>query len=156
MTSEVMASPSDPPEPWDMTTTENSPTTHRDAKIRDPRIRRFLGLDAALTGANGLIYLVAAAPLGEWLGMPPTLLRLLGTFLIVVAVGVAMLARSTAPPRRWVMALAEFNLIWVIASIGYAVLAADLTTLGRIWALLQAGLVGAFAAVQAWFARSAS
>jgi hypothetical protein len=39
-----------------------------------------------------------------------------------------------------------------VASLGYAFLG-DLTTIGRVWDVLQAALVGAFAIGQAWFAR---
>ena len=44
------------------------------------------------------------------------------------------------------------NVVWVVASLGYAVLG-GLTTLGVVWTVLQAVVVGAFAAGQVWLAR---
>ena len=55
-------------------------------------------------------------------------------------------------PRTLVLELAAFNAVWVVASLGYAVVG-DLTTIGRVWDVLQALLVAAFAIGQAWFAR---
>ena len=49
-------------------------------------------------------------------------------------------------------ALAALNIVWVLASLGYAVLG-GLTTLGVAWTVLQAVVVGAFAAGQVWLAR---
>jgi hypothetical protein len=48
--------------------------------------------------------------------------------------------------------LVLLNTVWVVASVDYALMA-DLTVLGTTWVLLQAVVVGAFAAGQAWFAR---
>ena len=105
-----------------------------------------------MTGANGLAYLLAGSWLADWFGAPEGLVRELGAFLVVVAIGVAVLATRTAISRRWVMALAELNFVWVAASVGYAVLG-DLTTLGVVWTLLQAAIVGVFAVAQVWLAR---
>lgn len=34
-------------------------------------VRRFLALDAVVTGGNGIAYAVASGPLGEFLGVDP-------------------------------------------------------------------------------------
>ena len=70
----------------------------------------------------------------------------------MVAAGVAVLATRTAIPRRGVAALAGLNIVWVIASVDYALLG-GLTTLGVAWTILQAVVVGVFAAGQVWLAR---
>ena len=135
-----------------MTTTTSTPTDHHLDTITHPRARPFFLLDAALTGVNGLAYLAAAPLLADWFGTGTLLLRELGALLLVIAAGVAWLAARPSIPRRGATILVEINALWVVASIGYALLG-DLTDLGRGWVLLQAALVGGFAAVQLWFVR---
>lgn len=132
----------------------STPTDQRTtaAGITDPRAEAFLLGDAALTGVNGLAYLAAAPTLDDWFGAPVPLLRGLGAFLVVVAVGVATLARRHPVPRPGLLALVLLNTAWVMASLGYAA-TGDLTTLGVVWTVLQAVVVGAFAAAQLGLAR---
>lgn len=120
--------------------------------ITHPKVRPFLLTDATLTAGNGLAYLVAAPWLAELFGASTALLAGLGVFLTVVGAGVGWLATRRPVPRTLVLELAAFNGVWVVASLAYAVLG-DLTTIGRVWDVLQAVLVAAFAAGQAWFAR---
>ena len=75
---------------------------------RDHQVRLALKLDAVVTGVNGAAYLVAAAPLGDLLGLSPALLRGVGAFLVAFAAGIwvaatrAKLSRlsSGRDPRR--------------------------------------------------------
>jgi hypothetical protein len=134
-----------------MTTTSTATDRHLDG-ITHPRARTFFLLDATLTGVNGLAYLTAAPLLADWFGPTTLLVRELGALLLVIAVGVAWLATRRPIPRRGAVILAEINALWVVASIGYAALGA-LTAVGVGWVLLQAALVGGFAAGQLWFAR---
>lgn len=138
------------------TTTSTSPastsTTASTTGIGHRHARPFLLADAATTSGNGLAYLAAAAWLADWFGTSEPFLRGVGAFLLVFGLGVAVLATRRPIPRRAVLALAVLNAGWVVASVGYA-LTADLTTLGTVWAVLQAVVVGAFAAGQVWFAR---
>lgn len=131
------------------TTTSTLPVTEG---ITHPAVRPFLLSDAALTAGNGLAYLVAAPWLADLFGAPTALLVGLGVFLVVVGAGVGWLATRRPVPRSLVLELAAFNGVWVVASLAYAALG-DLTTIGRAWDVLQAVLVAAFAAGQAWFAR---
>lgn len=131
------------------TTTSTRPST---TGITHPRVRPFLLTDATLTTGNGLAYLVAAPWLADLFGAPTALLVGLGVFLVAVGAGVGWLATRRPVPRALVLELAAFNGVWVVASLVYAALG-DLTTTGRVWDVLQAVLVGAFAAGQAWFAR---
>lgn len=136
--------------------TDQRPSSNTAAATRDgithPVARPFLLGDAVLTGVNGLAYLAAAPLLADWFGAPTTLLRPIGAFLVVVGLGVALLARQRPISRRVVLTLALLNAVWVAASVDYAV-AGDLTTLGTTWTVLQAAIVGGFAAGQVWFAR---
>ena len=143
-----------------MTTTQNTSTTttHSTSQVRRgtgitvPVAGAFLLLDAAMTGVNGLAYAVGGGWLADWFGAPEALVRSLGAFLLLVAAAVAVLATRTPIPRRGVGALAALNIVWVLASLDHALLG-GLTTLGVAWTVLQAVVVGVFAAGQVWLAR---
>lgn len=152
MTSDVMVSLPGHREPCAMTTTQHTSTSTTRAGITVPIAGTFLLADAAMTGANGLAYVLAGGWLADWFGAPETLVRSLGVFLLVVAAGVALLATRRPIPRRGVAALAALNIAWVLASLDYALLG-GLTTIGVAWTVLQAVVVGVFAAGQVWLAR---
>lgn len=159
MTSEVMDLRRSPSDAGGMTTTHNTHSAGSSSTDGDhtrglvhPLAGPFLLIDAATTGANGLAYLVGATWLADWFGAPEALVRGLGVFLLVVAAAVTLLATRRPIPRRGVWALVLLNTVWVVASVDYALMA-DLTVLGTSWVLVQAVVVGAFAAGQAWFAR---
>jgi hypothetical protein len=154
MTSDVMAWRRDHDQPDAMTTTQQprTTTTHDRRGITSPVAGPFLLVDAAMTGVNGLAYAVAGGWLADWFGAPETLVRSLGGFLLLVAAGVALLATRRPVPRRGVAALAVLNIVWVVASLDYALLG-GLTTIGVAWTVLQAVVVGVFAAGQVWLAR---
>lgn len=120
------------------------------ARTTDPRtmLRRFLAVDAVVTGANGLAYLAAAGPLGRFLGVGSGLLLALGGFLAVYAAGVALLASRERPPAPPVRAVIEANLAWTVLSLLALVLWLTPTTAGAVWTLLQALTVAGFAAAQ--------
>jgi hypothetical protein len=134
------------------TTSTTTATTTRAAGITVPVAGAFLLVDAAMTGANGLAYALAGGWLADWFGAPEALVRSLGAFLVVVAAGVVLLATRRPIPRRGVAALATLNVVWVLASLDYALLG-GLTTLGVAWTVLQAVVVGVFAGGQVWLAR---
>ncbi|MCP3421343.1 hypothetical protein [Nocardioides pinisoli] len=139
-----------------MTTTHptRTPTTTTPGRrgIPAPVARPFLLADAVTTGANGLAYAVAGGLLADWFGAPDPLVRSLGGFLLLVAVAVGVLATRRPVPRRGVAALAALNVVWVVASVDYALLG-GLTTLGVVWTVVQAVVVGVFAAGQVWLVR---
>ncbi|MEU6805226.1 hypothetical protein [Streptomyces neyagawaensis] len=120
------------------------------ARTTDPRtmLRRFLAADAAVTGVNGLAYLLAAGPLGRLLGVGPGLLTALGAFLTVYAAGVALLAARGRPPVRPVHVVVEANLAWALLSLVALVLWLTPSTAGAVWTVLQALTVAGFAAAQ--------
>lgn len=120
------------------------------ARTTDPRtmLRRFLAVDAMVTGVNGLAYLFAADPLGRFLGVDSGLLVALGAFLAVYAAGVGLLASRERPPALPVRAVIDANLAWTVLSLVALVLWLTPSTAGAVWTLLQALTVAGFAAVQ--------
>ncbi|MCD7436824.1 hypothetical protein K4B79_01170 [Streptomyces lincolnensis] len=120
------------------------------ARTAEPQtaLRRFLALDALVTGANGLAYLAVSGPLADFLGVDSALLPALGVFLLVYAAGVGVLAARERPPALAVRAVVDANLAW--AALSCAALALWLTpsTAGVVWTVLQAAVVAGFALFQ--------
>jgi len=123
--------------------------THTTALTRTLDLRLALRLDAAVTGANGLAYLVAAPLLTGLLGVPASALRGIGAFLVVFAAAVAVVAARRPVSAVATEAVVVANLLWTAAGVA-AVLAGrfDLTAVGTAWVLLQAAVVAGFAALQ--------
>lgn len=111
-------------------------------------LRRFLGLDAAVTGVNALAYLALSGPVGRFLGVDARLLLGVGAFLALYAAGVALLAARDHPPALGVRAVVEANLAWTVVSLAALALWLTPTTAGAVWIVLQALAVAAFAVLQ--------
>ncbi|MDG9708909.1 hypothetical protein [Streptomyces sp. DH10] len=111
-------------------------------------LRRFLALDAAVTGANALAYLAFSGPLGRFLGVGSTLLLALGAFLTAYAAGVGLLASRRQPPALGVRAVVEANLAWTAVSLVALALWLTPSTAGAVWTVLQSLTVAGFAALQ--------
>jgi len=110
-------------------------------------IRFALLLDAVISGANGVAYLVAAGPIGDLLGVPADFLRAVGAFF--VAYGVVVWLVSRAPSSRAVAAIITGNVLWVLASAVYVIAGwHDPTTAGVVWTVMQAIVVAGFAELQ--------
>lgn len=122
-------------------------TEQPDRHVARQGTRGFLLADAALTGVNGLAYVVLPGVLGDAFGMSSGLLVGLGVFLLVIATEIGFLATRGRIPRWGVRLLAEVNVAWVVASLVFAAVA-DLSTLGVIWVIVQAVAVAGFAARQ--------
>ncbi|MFJ4682306.1 hypothetical protein [Streptomyces sp. NPDC088789] len=120
------------------------------ARTPEPQamLRRFLALDALVTGANGIAYLAASGPLGRFLGVDAGLLVTLGAILTAYGAGVGLLASRARPATLGVRAVVEINLAWTALSLVALVLWLSPSTAGAVWAVLQALTVGGFAAVQ--------
>ena len=128
-----------------MTTTTFIPTLSREALLR-----LALKLDAVVTGANGAVYLAAAEPLEDLLGVPPDLLRPIGAFLLLFAAGVWLVATRPVIPRPGAAAIVALNALWAVDSVIFAVAGiSSPTTAGTVWIVLQAIVVAAFALLQA-------
>ncbi|MGC0373652.1 hypothetical protein [Streptomyces sp. SAI-229] len=111
-------------------------------------LRRFLALDAVVTGANAVAYLALPGPLGRFLGAGPGLLLGLGAFLAVYAAGVGLLAARPHPPAPGVRIVVETNLAWTAVSLAALALWLTPTTAGAVWTVLQALTVAGFALLQ--------
>lgn len=112
-------------------------------------LRMFLALDAVVTGVNGLIYLLAAGPVGELLGLGTGFLRGIGVFLTVYGAFVAFVASRPVPSATATKVVIEGNLLWAVASVATAVFGwMDPNTVGTVWIPLQAAVVAGFAVLQ--------
>jgi hypothetical protein len=123
----------------------------RIAAVRDGgRLLRFaLRLDAAGSGALGLLGLVAAAPLADPLGATAGGLRGTGAFLVGYAIVLVLLAARPVIPRAAAWTVVIGNTGWVLGSIGAAVAGRDsFTALGVAVVLAQAAAVAVFADLQ--------
>ncbi|MEV5356648.1 hypothetical protein ACIPM2_21420 [Streptomyces sp. NPDC086081] len=120
------------------------------ARTTEPQaaLRRFLALDAAVTGANALAYLALSGPLGRFLGVDAALLLALGAFLAVYATGLGLLASRRRPPAPGVRTVVEANLAWAVLSLAALALWLSPSTAGAVWTVLQALTVAGFAALQ--------
>jgi hypothetical protein len=108
-----------------------------------------LKLDAVVTGANGAAYLVAADPIGDLLGLSPSLLRGIGAFLLAFAAVVWMAATRRAADALAVTGIAAANVVWALGSAAAAVAGwGTPTTEGTVWMVLQALVVAGFAELQ--------
>ncbi|MEV6979099.1 hypothetical protein [Kitasatospora sp. NPDC093806] len=111
-------------------------------------LRRFLALDALVSGGNGLAYLAFSGPLGELLGVGGPTLFELGAVLAVFGLAVGLLAARPRPPRPAVQAVIDINLAWTVLSVLALELWFEPTTAGYVWIPLQAATVLGFAALQ--------
>ncbi|WP_432118310.1 hypothetical protein [Streptomyces sp. bgisy032] len=120
------------------------------ARTPEPQsmLRRFLALDAVVTGANALAYLALSGPLGRFLGVGSGLLLALGAFLALYTAGVALLAARRQPPAPLVRAVVEANLAWAVLSLAALALWLSPSTAGGVWTVLQALTVAGFAVLQ--------
>ncbi|WP_067865330.1 hypothetical protein [Nocardia shimofusensis] len=115
----------------------------------DRLLRLSLRADALVTGVNGLAYLALSAPLESLLGLDRGLALGLGAFLIAYAVLVTVVGLPARISTAAVRGVIATNAVW--AAVSVAALAAGvlgLTTVGAVWAVLQALVVGGFAALQ--------
>lgn len=118
--------------------------------IAAPSLRAALALDAAASGAAGVVMLAGAEMLAPLLGLPATLLAVAGTALLPFALVVGLLARRVPPSRRLAWAVVGVNEAWVVASV--ALLLGPWvapSALGVAFVLALAGVVAVFAVLQA-------
>ena len=116
---------------------------------RERLLRLVLKLDAAVTGANGAAYLLAAGPLEDLLGLPSALLRATGAFLVLYAAAVWVLATRRTVARGAVVAVIAANVLWAVDSVVLAIAGwGSPAAAGTVWILLQAFVVAGLAAVQ--------
>jgi hypothetical protein len=113
------------------------------------RLRQYLAFDAVVTAGNGLIYLLAAGPVGRLLDISTGLVRGVGLFLLLYGLDVGFLASRKVPSTGWTKVVIELNLAWAVLSI-VALVAGWLepSTAGLVWVPMQAAVVAGFALLQ--------
>ncbi|MFD1931841.1 MULTISPECIES: hypothetical protein [Nonomuraea] len=120
-------------------------------------LRMALAADAVVTGGNGLIYLLAAAPVSGLLGPDAGILREIGVFLLVYGAAVGFLAGRANISRAAAQVVIALNIVWTLGSVAaVATGLMEFTTIGAIWAIAQALVVGAFAELQIMGLRKAA
>ncbi|MEU5939992.1 hypothetical protein ABZ807_12530 [Micromonospora sp. NPDC047548] len=128
-----------------MTAVASTVKTTADAKL----LRFALKQDAMGTGANGVVYVVAAAIFGEVFGLPAAFLYPIGAFLVAFAAAVFLLASQPTVSRAGVGVVLATNIAWVAASVELLVAGwFPLTGLGTALVIVQAVVVAGFAALQ--------
>ncbi|MGI5521749.1 hypothetical protein ACQEUX_12425 [Micromonospora sp. CA-259024] len=126
-------------------TTIASPVQTVDAKL----LRFALKQDAIGSGANGVVYLVAAAIFGQMFGLPAAFLYPVGVFLIAFAAALLALASRPGVSRPAAVVVIAVNIAWVAASVELLVAGwFPLTGLGVALVIAQAVVVAGFAALQ--------
>lgn len=115
----------------------------------DKLLRLSLRLDAVVTGVNGLAYLVLAGPIESLLGLDSRIGIGIGLFLLVYAAGVGLVGAPASINVTGVRAVVVGNIAWSIVSLAaLATGVLDLKALGAVWTVMQAAVVGGFAALQ--------
>ena len=109
-------------------------------------LKRALLLDAAASGAMGVLFVLAAGSLAGLLGLPVVLLRYVGVFLIPFAAALLWIATRAATAAPLIMAIVVGNVLWVAASVLLLVSGVvNPTLLGEAVVLAQAAAVQLFA-----------
>ena len=127
------------------------------ARPRDGLLRGALRVDALASGATGIVYLVAAGPIGELLGLPSGFLRAVGAFSVVYAAFAWFQASRPRVSLGTSTFIAIGNLVYCAASIALVVAGwHSPTTTGSVWIVLQGLLVAGFADAQLLGVRRAS
>lgn len=115
-------------------------------------LRQSLQLDAAASGAMGVLLVVLASPAEEHLGLPVVFSVGVGGFLLAWAAFVGWAATRVSAGLAREIAL--LNVGWVALSV-VALFVLDLTGLGVAFVIAQAAAVAVFAELQ-WFGARAT
>jgi len=115
----------------------------------NPFLRNVLVLDAAASGATGLLLLAGAGVLEDLVGLPVALLREAGLILIPYVAFVAWVGTREPIARSAVWAIIAANALWALASVGLLVsgLVAP-TALGYVFVIAQAAVVALLGELQ--------
>ncbi|MEV6864131.1 hypothetical protein AB0M44_24380 [Streptosporangium subroseum] len=116
----------------------------------DTKLLRFaLKLDAMGSGANGAVYVVAAAIFGEMFGLPAAFLYPIGAFLVAWAAALFFLASRPTVSKVAVGVVMAVNIAWAAASAELLIAGwFPLTGLGTALMIAQAVAVAGFAGLQ--------
>jgi hypothetical protein len=112
--------------------------------------QRWFGLDAAVTGANAIGYLVLGSWLSDQLGTGAPTYRIIGGALLAFSIIVGLYAASSGAPRLVGWSIVEANAVWVAGSVVVAAVGlGDFNGLGRTWVACQAVVVAVLTVLQA-------
>jgi hypothetical protein len=112
-------------------------------------LRRVLILDAVASGATGLLMLLGAELLEQWLNLPAALLRYAGISLLPFAAIVAWLGLRASLSRAGVWAVIALNVLWVVDSAALLVSGwVDPALLGYAFVIFQAAVVAVLAELE--------
>lgn len=110
-----------------------------------PALARALRIDAAASGVLGLLLAADAPVLHALFGLPTSVMRGAGIFLIPFAAALLLLAPRAGRALGVVRLVVAGNVLWMAASLGLiAATSATITRLGEAFVLGQAAAV-------AWF-----
>ena len=133
----------------DFTFTLDSADADTDTGDRERLLRRSLQLDAAASGALGVLLAAVGAVLDVPLGIPAAVLVPVGGFLVLYAGALWLLGLRPRPSGPAVKVVVAGNLVWVAASVVAAVAGWwSPTTLGTLLVVAQAAAVALFAELQ--------
>ena len=123
-------------------TADHVESTLAGADGRDRPLRLALRLDAAASGAMGVLLAAGGALLDDPLGIPAAVLVPVGGFLVVYAAGLWLLGSRPRLGRPAVQVVVAGNLLWVAASVVAAIAGWwSPTTAGTVFVLAQAAAV---------------
>lgn len=117
----------------------------------DRLLRLVLKLDAVVTAVNGVAYLALTGVLNDLFGYPTSVQYEAGAFLLVYGIAVWVTATRLVVSRGATKLWITVNVLWALLSLVVVITGAiEATTFGKVWMVLQAVVVGAFAAGQAY------
>lgn len=112
-------------------------------------LRRVLQLDAAATGATGLLLLGGTSLLHGLLNLPMPLMVYAGIFCVAWAITLGIASLRAQISRSFVWTIIVGNVVWVVGSVGLLVSGSvSPTWLGYAFVIAQAIAVDVFAALQ--------
>ena len=115
----------------------------------NPFLRNVLVLDAAASGATGLLLVAGAGVLEDLLGLPAALLREAGLILLPYVAFVAWVGMREPIARGAVWAIITANALWALASVGLLVSGlVRPTALGYTFVIAQAIVVALLGELQ--------
>ncbi len=120
----------------------------RQAIVPTSFLRRVWWADAAGSAVVGAVMALAAAPLGELVGLPARLLAVAGLSLLPYAAFLAWLATRAAVPRASAWSPVVLNVVWAIDCVALAMLQADAGRLLVGFVAVQVVTVLAFAELE--------
>ncbi len=130
-------------------TTNHLPSTRATGQDRSRLLRLSLTLDAAASGALGVLLATVGNLLDDPLGIPAAVLVGVGGFLVAYAAALWFIGSRPKVSRPAVRVVAAGNLLWVAASVIAAAAGWwSPTTLGTALVLAQAAAVALFAELQ--------